>query len=752
MGNENETQENNKEIKVTKQDESTNEIEEIKYGTKGDKKEEKNLIKEKESTEFFLYFIEYYFNGSSLNIELIESKNAKELEIVKEGISPNENNLNYIIYRVKILANTKKDSIKIKLISKLNKKYKAEIKLNELEYDTFYYDFNQFNDNSLNNNKSSGYNVSHLQQFKLFLNYIEESIHKEKRGSKIYSLVLSTTKLFIVKEKKEKDKVKKKEKELQFNEFSLFLLVFKECYERKIIIKFLSEFELNKVDKYKISKDLSLQEIAKIKLIFDNLENDPEIYLKYIEGKDNKMEKKIHIYYIIICFRLIFDKEKVLNSLNNILKNEDIQNIIYNEIINNIGLFEEIKFSKEHISKMVDISDTFIKIKNSLKFLVNISDLFEVISENFEHIISIINKELKEKSKKQEDFIFKIDIEMLKKTDDITKIYEFYNIILDKKKKKDIDNFNLFDPKFFERYISYFQNNNFEYLALLRNLMIKIINIIKAKVKRTKKEKKIKEEDENLVKYNNLITKINQIIHETGIYLSNKKKLTNIQILKFIKEDIEYIKNLKNKKEIEKTIGIFQGINMSKIDDVFIEEWKSFNFQYTLGNIKDNIINILNEKVSNFKEFDNLMKILNFSQKNNYMEFSQDSNNHFENSIIELILKLNIMKNLEEKISFNSMKNIYYKLCLMHQDKLTQQTKKEIANYLIKNTINRNIKILLEFAENFKFLCVNIFEGLIDKELQIEDILNIEENEKIILFKGLFERVDIINDTYKEIK
>ena len=44
-----------------------------------------------------------------------------------------------------------------------------------------------------------------------------------KRGSKIYSLVLSTTKLFIVKEKKEKDKVKKKEKELQFNDFSLFL-------------------------------------------------------------------------------------------------------------------------------------------------------------------------------------------------------------------------------------------------------------------------------------------------------------------------------------------------------------------------------------------------------------------------------------------------------------------------------------------------------------------------------------------------
>ena len=466
---------------------------------------EKEKKQKKESKELSLYFIETFSNDSSLKMELVESKNAKNLEIVKNGNLEDKEEVNYIIYRVKIITNSPKDMIKIKLIFKENKKFKAEIKLSENNHDIFYYDFNQFNEKISKKDKSYGFNVSHLHQFKIYLNYIEESIAEEQRDSEIDSLVLSTSKYFIIKEKKDKkedkkedikDKEKEKEKEgkkenkeedargkerekikeKEFYDYSLFLYAFKVCYKRQIIIKLLSEFQLDKVDMNKISSNLSPIEKNNIKLILDKLENDPEAALKFIEEKNEKMKNKIHLYYIIICFRLIFERETLLNSLNNILKNKDIQNRIYKAIVKNNELFEGTKFSKEQISKMVDVSDTFKRIKRALKYLLYTSDLLEIISGNLDHIIDVRNEELKEKGKKSEDFTFKIDIEILKETDDISKIYKYYKNILDKQKEKDIDNFIVFGPKLFDKYISYFKNNNFEYLVLLRNLINQIYN------------------------------------------------------------------------------------------------------------------------------------------------------------------------------------------------------------------------------------------------------------------------------------
>ena len=770
---------------------------------------EKEKKQKKESKELSLYFIETFSNDSSLKMELVESKNAKNLEIVKNGNLEDKEEVNYIIYRVKIITNSPKDIIKIKLISKENKKFKAEIKLSENNHDIFYYDFNQFNEKISKKDKSYGFNVSHLHQFKIYLNYIEESIAEEQRDSEIDSLVLSTSKYFIIKEKKDKkedkkedikDKEKEKEKEgkkenkeedargkerekikeKEFYDYSLFLYAFKVCYKRQIIIKLLSEFQLDKVDMNKISSNLSPIEKNNIKLILDKLENDPEAALKFIEEKNEKMKNKIHLYYIIICFRLIFERETLLNSLNNILKNKDIQNRIYKAIVKNNELFEGTKFSKEQISKMVDVSDTFKRIKRALKYLLYTSDLLEIISGNLDHIIDVRNEELKEKGKKSEDFTFKIDIEILKETDDISKIYKYYKNILDKQKEKDIDNFIVFGPKLFDKYISYFKNNNFEYLVLLRNLINQIYTINNAKVQKNKKQKKNKEDDDILKKYKDLKVKLKQIIHETGICLSTEKKLSNIQILNFIKEDSEYIKEIKNEDEIEKTLELFEGIDMSSINDEFLAKWKNINWQDIFADKSENIYNKIRENVNNFKEFDILMKILNINQNDSEMKFSQESikmmrekfvdifieqNNkeekEFENSLIELIYQsdlersneiIEFLKYFEDKMNFNSMKNIYHKLCVMHEEKLSEETKNEIILYFLENSEDENHKVLIEFAKNFKFLRINIFKNLVDKELKKEDLLNTEENEKIILFKALLEVADIKDEKYQDIE
>jgi hypothetical protein len=250
--------------------------------------------------------------------------------------------------------------------------------------------------------------------------------------------------------------------------------------------------------------------------------------------------------------------------------------------------------------------------------------------------------------------------------------------------------------------------------------------------------------------------------------------------LKFIEEDTEYIKALNNEEEIEKTIDLFEGIDMSSINDEFIIKWKNINWKDIFGGKSENIYNKISENINNFKEFDILMKILNINSKNDSeMEFSQESikmmrekfvdisieqNNkeekEFENSLIELIYHsdlersneiIEFLKYFEDKMNFDSMKNIYHKLCVMHEEKLSDETKNKIVLYFLENSEDENHKALIEFAENFKLLRINIFKNLVDRELKAEDLLSIEENESILLFKDLLKRANITNDKYKEI-
>ena len=94
--------------------------------------------------------------------------------------------------------------------------------------------------------------------------------------------------------------------------------------------------------------------------------------------------------------------------------------------------------------------------------------------------------------------------------------------------------------------------------------------------------------------------------------------------MNFIKEDSEYIKEIKNEDEIEKALELFEGIDMSSINDEFLAKWKNINWQDIFADKSENIYNKIRENVNNFKEFDILMKILNINSKNDSeMEFSQ---------------------------------------------------------------------------------------------------------------------------------
>ena len=235
---------------------------------------------------------------------------------------------------------------------------------------------------------------------------------------------------------------------------------------------------------------MSNSERDKISANFDKLENDPKLILK----KDDKMKYKPELYLIILCYRLFLKNGKFHESLKIILKDEENKNEIYKNIVKYHELFEGITFEKEQVSQMVKASDNFRRIKRSLSNIVTIADYLEIILENLDHIIDVRNKEIKDNKKKPDEVIIEIDKDSPRKTDDIIKVCELYEKILDKQESKKIEKLIIFSPKLFDQYIKFFRDKNLANLILLKNLAQKTANFYKKKqtnpIKKGKKGKR----------------------------------------------------------------------------------------------------------------------------------------------------------------------------------------------------------------------------------------------------------------------
>ena len=733
---------------------------------KEDDKKEKKRKKDDKKQDIFLYFIEFPPADYSLNLELVENKCAKDLEEVKNDSLEYEGNSKYIIYKLKITppSGNKSTTIKFKLKDPDNKdnNFKSEIELKDYSNDLFYYDFNYLPEKSHKKDKKlPGQILPHLQQFKIYLNYIEEDFEEEKKPSGISNLILSTKNSLKIKYKK-----KEKEKgEEEYYDLSLFFSVFISCYKNPIISVLLSEFELGNVNINNGSLKLSSVEIDNMKKNFDDLEKESEIILKSIEADEKeKLKYKTRLYFIIISFRTLIDREKLKESLNNILGKEDIKKNIYKGIVKNHELFEGIKFEKEQISCMVKASESFRRIKRSLSFNVNTLDYLEIFLENFDYIISVRNEELKkEKGKKPEELILEIESNMVKETDDVKKVCEVYEKICEKQQEKGIEKLLIFSHKLFDKYIRYLHGKNLENLFCLKNLLKKIIKNINRKITSQKEQNKTKKtkkdpEEEILSKYKESEKKLQETIHLTGIILSSEGNLTNMQIMNFIKEDKDYIKYLP-KDQLGHASKIIKGINISLINNEFIKEFKNFDWHHYFQGEEKYIFRKIIDSVVDLKNFGTLMKLLSNSKKENELKFDSQSidnlqekfinnwkeENDFINDLVELLYfsdrdnnHYRIINFLHDKMNFDMVKNIYIKLCNKYQEKLSEESKSMIMTYFFNNSEDTKHNILFEFSKNFKFMRKSIFN-------------NMYENDKIKLFKGLLENSDITNNEYKYI-
>ena len=79
------------------------------------------------------------------------------------------------------------------------------------------------------------------------------------------------------------------------------------------------------------------------------------------------------------------------------------------------------------------------------------------------------------------------------------------------------------------------------------------------------------------------VYRIDKLIHEDGLELIKKKKLTNLQILDFISKDVFY-NNDCYKKKFYRNINVFDGIDITSLNDEFFKKWNEIDFNKMFEN------------------------------------------------------------------------------------------------------------------------------------------------------------------------
>ena len=156
----------------------------------------------------------------------------------------------------------------------------------------------------------------------------------------------------------------------------------------------------------------------------------------------------------------------------------------------------------------------------------------------------------------------------------------------------------------FDKYISYFEgvdiNNLFEIKEVTKSLNIEI------------------QKD------------INKSIFETGLSLSEKGKITNLEILDIINK---LIKDERKKESIE----ILSKLNIKNFNEDFYKEWNKVSwFKVYEKYIKVFIDKILG-LIKNVKDFDILFKLFNISDKENIIKIYASTLETMQIKFIELL-------------------------------------------------------------------------------------------------------------------
>ena len=345
-----------------------------------------------------------------------------------------------------------------------------------------------------------------------------------------------------------------------------------------------------------------------------------------------------------------------------------------------------------------------------------------------------------------------------KKEDNMKEICNKYEELFNKQKNAKVmsKTVSIFmSGSLIDKYITYFEGNNLENLKCIKDLIEKEI---------------VKEE---------IHKDINKSIYETGLHLSKNGEMTNLQILDFIKTLID-----KNP-QMDLIFDILSNLNIKNLDQKFYEDWKMMHWDERLKETESYyclFIEAVVGLINNLSDFEKLFKLFNISQNPDIIELNslclekmrdkfidlfnnydhKDDKIDLKNLILLLIIyskndkkeaekTIGFLKLIQEKLNEKLRNGIYLTILKEKADSINE----EILNYIIDFYVNDgelSAKALLDIMQECSDKIKAKFLGKI-KNLYIneDDFLEIENNERFILFKGLLDNGIILNENFQYI-
>ena len=732
MENEVKEEKEEKEVKAVEEEPKEEEKPKEHEVAKGEEEEKVKDVKEKEINN--IYFIENHEIDYPFTLSFEkEYKEAKDLTIVKkENYQDEETNSKYqiSIFNFKIIRkdfNKEQDTheyrIKIDLLE--NGTFNTSIIIPSYDRDIYIYDF-QIEYNKINKPPKT-IDLPQIKQFELYLNYLRKGLNKKQESKENEDLILSTHDIIIGNNAK--------------YQFSFYLLIFLECFKTKIIKEHLLAFQPDNISdlgeinetKKKLADNILRVYLAKPGKLFEK-----------IEEKDKKEIAK-RFYIVILYYYYKFHIEKV----KEILENKEIRSYVYEGLANYHTLFKDINLTKEQKKYLIDESKTYNQLVNSLSYTDDIVEIFHLIKDNFDKFNKLYSGSEKEKENKsnKKDIKKKIDIESLiipKIEDNMEEILTLYKELVKLQKK---NAFILFKSTLVVQYISFFDGINLENLYLIKNL-IKVL-----------KEKNSKFETKN--------KDLDIIIHNTGLKLAFDKKLTNMEILKFIKNDNYYNSKTYGSNKENRPLDILKCINIHLIDDTFIKEWKTIDWKNIFSSQYDEFSQLVLDSIQELNNFDILLKLFDKNDDDSQRDYEKetllvlqdklldiiknnknkrDQSNTTEKDLIELIYnsdqkKADVVKFLKEKLhkelNHELINKIYINLISLYADKISKKLKEFIIDFFTRDPRNENPETLVYLIRECPYLRNDIFNNLEKFYIQKKDFWEVEESQNLILFNDL---------------
>ena len=667
----------------------------------------------------FVYFNIVKSKTKKYNLYLSSEYDQNSLEKIEEKDLPEKEDISEV-YRIKILPQKiqkKKNSYNIEVIIEEDNghQHKYIIRLNDIDKDFYEYNF-----------KMEGIDIiplSYEQQFEIYLDILRTKYHKNQKTQENYDFIESTQLLL--------------EKSNKYN-FSLYLLIFLQCFSTPLLQKHMLIFNPKKI---KGIGDIPEKILKQTKNILNTILKNPEEKLHITEEGLKRQTLELYLS-VVLYFNLNYQKE----NIRQMFENEKFFNYLYEKLVYYHQFFKDLILPKEDVIKLIDQAKNFNQIQNFLFYLDrDFLTFMQIINGQNKKINTIINQELNENQKKDNFMIEVLKYIDPKKEDDIisitSEINEYFGLNGENVYLK-------FSDLIFKKYVLFYKDKNYENLLLLNTICSSIKNYI-----------------------HNFETKckFDDVIHGTGLKLILEGKIKNLDVLDFLSKDEYY-----HKKEYisKRSLDIFNGIDITSLNEKFFKEWRAINFKSMFNKKLDEFLRKISSLIKEMKDFRLLFSFFKFYQEKGiddscilimqdkfidlYPTYKENECSNFIKDISKLLYlssKCRNFKDFNDRIQkimyYKTVNNIYIYITEKYPD-LSKDFLDIILKFFIEDKNNSNPSSLVYLIEKCKKLRKEIFSRINKYVMKEEEIFSLEESENYKFFKDLLIRGLINQKEYKK--